>query len=194
MTPFEYTMVLISIILGLGITTILTGLAEYIRQAGLFKIYLPHLIWILLVFVLHVQEWWENYSLMTISAWKLPLFLFILLYPINLYILAHLLFPSAQHPATDSKTYYLSNYPKLFVCAILLDVLSIIHNVTIAGWSLRDQVPQIMVLILLGGMLASKTKNQKAHTAMALLLLTMMLVVLFFTGEHYTLSSYDTHQ
>lgn len=189
MTPFEYTMVLISIILGLGITTILSGLAEYIRHAGLFKIYVPHFIWILLVFVLHVQEWWENYALMSITAWKLPLFLFILLYPINLYILAHLLFPSPQQQGTDSKTYYLENYPKLFVSAIVLDVLSIIHNVTIAGWYLSDQIPQTIVLILLGGMLASKTKNQKAHTAMALLLLTMMLVVLFFTGELYTLTT-----
>ncbi|MBL7856066.1 MAG: hypothetical protein JNM57_00140 [Cyclobacteriaceae bacterium] len=189
MSPFEYTMVLISIILGLGITTILTGLAEHIRHSGLFKIYTPHLIWIALVFVLHVQEWWENYSLMSIAAWKLPLFLFILLYPINLYILAHLLFPSSRQAETDSKTYYLENYPKLFISAIILGILSIIHNLTISNWKISDQFPQAILLILLTGFLLSKTKNEKIHTIMSFILLVMMLMVLFFTRELYTLSA-----
>src|SRR5688572_24307708 len=94
MSAFEYVIVLISIILGLGITTILTGVAELIKQSKLFILYLPHIIWIVLVFVMHIHEWWFSYELKTEAVWTLPMFLFILLYPINLYILAHLLFPA----------------------------------------------------------------------------------------------------
>jgi hypothetical protein len=93
MSPFEYVIVLVSIILGLGITTILTGLAELIKHRQL-KWYAPYIIWLFLVFVLHIHEWWESYTLKSVEVWKLPMFLFIILYPINLYVLAHLLFPS----------------------------------------------------------------------------------------------------
>jgi len=53
MSPFEYVIVLISIILGLGITLVLTGIAELIRKWNAIKIFWPYLIWIGLVFVLH---------------------------------------------------------------------------------------------------------------------------------------------
>src|SRR6186713_233849 len=95
MSPFEYVIVLISIILGLGITTILTGVAEIIKQTSLKNLFAPYIIWVALVFVVHLQEWWVAYELKTVQVWTLHMLLFILLPPINLYIMAHLLFPTA---------------------------------------------------------------------------------------------------
>src|SRR5688572_17301742 len=107
MSPFEYVIVLISIILGLGITTILTGIAELIKHARPNSLYIPYSIWIVLIFVLHVQEWWISYQLKSVEIWTLQFFLLIVLYPINLYILAHLLFPAALSKEFDSKDFYL---------------------------------------------------------------------------------------
>src|SRR5688572_25096937 len=115
MTPFEYVIVLISIILGLGITTILTGIANFIKYPPAERFYLPYAIWILLVFVLHIHEWWESYSLKSLETWKLPVFLFIILYPIALYILAHLLFPSDLRKGLLTKSFYMNNYPRIFI-------------------------------------------------------------------------------
>src|SRR5687768_12309249 len=94
MSPFEYIIVLISIILGLGITLVLTGIAELIRRWNTVKIFWPHFIWIGLVFVLHIHEWWVTYELKSITVWSLPTFLFVVLYPIVLFILANILFPT----------------------------------------------------------------------------------------------------
>jgi hypothetical protein len=185
MSPFEYVIVLISIILGLGITTILTGLAEYIKHARLSTIYGPHAIWIALVFILHVHEWWENYSLMSVTAWKLPMFLFILLYPINLYILAHLLFPSEIKNGVTSRDFYLANFQRLFVSAIILDSLSVIHNLTFLGLSLAEQIPHFVVLAVLTGGIISKSKNTGLHTAIALLLLITLIVVIVITQDAF---------
>ena len=44
MTPFEYVTVLISIILGLGITQIVTGVADIIHQWDKMKLYWPHML------------------------------------------------------------------------------------------------------------------------------------------------------
>ena len=56
MSPFEYVSVLVSIIYGLGITLILTGVAELIRRWKTIVPFAPFFIWIVLVFVLHVYE------------------------------------------------------------------------------------------------------------------------------------------
>src|SRR4051812_23976190 len=93
MTPFEYVTVLISIILGLGITQIISGVADLIHNSERVKIYWPHLLWVILAFFLHVQEWWQIYELKSYTGWYLPVFIFIILYPINLFILARILFP-----------------------------------------------------------------------------------------------------
>lgn len=43
MTPFEYVSVLISIILGLGITQIVSGLADIVQHRHQVQLYWPHL-------------------------------------------------------------------------------------------------------------------------------------------------------
>jgi hypothetical protein len=175
MTPFEYVIVLISIILGLGITTILTGVAEFIKHPPTGKFYLPYAVWIILVFVLNVHEWWETYSLRSVETWKLPVFLFIILYPIALYILAHLLFPANLKDGVDTKSFYLNNYPRLFISAIIMDILGIIHNIFITGIPAQEQIFQFVVLIALSFMVVTKNKNNLAHQIIAVVLLLMTL-------------------
>jgi hypothetical protein len=53
MTPFDYVTGLISIILDLGITQIIIGVADIIHQWERVKLYWPHLLWIVFVFFLH---------------------------------------------------------------------------------------------------------------------------------------------
>lgn len=184
MSPFEYVVVLISIILGLGITTILTGIAEWIKHYRSSRLYAPYIIWIVLVFVLHIHEWWESYLLKSIEVWPLPLFLFVILYPINLYVLAHLLFPRhTDENVFDAKKYYFGNYPKFFISALVLDTISIIHNLSVLKLPFESQIVQFLVLGILGSTLLSKTKKESVHVAIALFLLLLMIVSLFFTTD-----------
>jgi hypothetical protein len=173
MTPFEYVIVLISIILGLGITTILAGVAQLIKYPPARNLYAPYIIWIILVFMLHIHDWWESYQLKSIEEWRLPMFLFIILYPIALYILAHLLFPADLKRGLITKMFYMNNYPRLFISAIIMDILGIIHNMWILKLSLSEQVFQLVLLVVLSLMLITRNKNSLAHHIIAILLLTM---------------------
>jgi hypothetical protein len=182
MSPFEYVIVLVSIILGLGITTILTGLAELIKHKQL-KWYGPYIIWLFLVFILHIHEWWESYTLKSVEVWKLPMFLFIILYPINLYVLAHLLFPSDLKSDFNPKDFYLSNYPKFFISAIISVTLSIIHNITIESYHLKDQIVHFVVLIILISFLIAKPKSKGAHIIVSVFFLMILIVSLILTRD-----------
>jgi hypothetical protein len=184
MTPFEYIIVLISIILGLGITTLLTGVAELIKHNRSTKLFTPYLIWIGLVFVLHIHEWWESYSLKSITTWKLPMFLFVILYPIALYVLAHLLFPSdLKEKAFNSKEFYLSNYPKLFITTLIFVTISFLYNITITGHKVYEQVPHFIIAIVLLTILLTKNKSPIVHTLVSFFFLLLLVISLMLTTE-----------
>jgi hypothetical protein len=176
MTPFEYVSVLISIILGLGITQIVTGIADVIQNWRSAKLYLPHGLWVVFVFFLHIQEWWVLYEMRTITTWKLPVFLFTILYPIGLFILARLLFPVyTLNQATVFKAFYYSNYNKYFGTAVILITLSIINNVFISSYTLWDQSVQLSLLALLSFLIYKKPKAEWVHLVSAIILLLVLL-------------------
>jgi hypothetical protein len=186
MSPFEFITVLISIILGLGITTILTGVAERIKHFHSTKLYAPYVIWISIVFVLHIYEWWNSFTLRSIEVWSLPMFLFILLYPIVLYVLAHLLFPSNNDPHFDAKEFYFSNYRRYFVIAIALILLSVLHNLFIEHLDIATQIGQFAALIIIVGFIILKTEKEIVHIVAASILLIMLMVSLILSNDTLT--------
>jgi hypothetical protein len=189
MTPFEYVSVLISIILGLGITLVLTGVAELIKRWKTINHFWPYLIWIILVFVLHLQEWWICYELKSVTSWSLPSFLFVISYPILLFILANLLFPTDwSKEGIDLKEFYFRSNTKFFVCTILLISISIVQNIVLSGYKIEDQVIQFVLLLIFSGLLIKPTRNTAVHTIIALLMLTVMIVTLFFTSDTLVIS------
>jgi hypothetical protein len=184
MSPFEYVSVLVSIILGLGVALVLSGVAEIIRRWNTITHFWPYQIWIVLVFVLHVQEWWATYDLRSVTTWSLPVFLFVIIYPILLFILANLLFPFRwPEKGMDMKSFYFENCNKFFFCVVLFALISMVQNVVIADYRLQDQIIQFIVLILFTGMLVWPTRNEKVHSILASLMLIMMLVGLFLTKD-----------
>lgn len=179
MSPFEYVIVLVSIIIGLGITLVLTGIAQLIREEKTVKLFWPYLIWIGLVFVLHIHEWWITYQLKSTVAWHLPTFLFIILYPILLFILANLLFPDSwEKNNRDMKQFYFAIYRKFFGCAVMLVILSVLQNIFISGLPVTTQFVHLIVLILLSAMLIAKPSSTRAHTAVAVLLMSILVASL----------------
>lgn len=176
MTPFEYVIVLISVILGLGITTILTGVAELIKNMKPVRLYTPYVVWIVIIFVLHFQEWWLSYQLMSVKEWSLQFFLLIVLYPINLYILAHLLFPASLEKDFSSKNFFLDHYPRFFIGASMLVIISILQNIFISNLNVLTQIPHVIVLSVLLFMTITKNKSSGVHTAVAIFLLVVMVV------------------
>jgi hypothetical protein len=179
MTPFEYVSVLISIILGLGITFLLTGVAEIIKRWNTLKHFWPYLIWIVLVFVLHLQEWWLCYELKSVDSWSLPSFLFVISYPILLFILANLLFPTEWTTGFDVKAFYFKTSSKFFICIIISAIISVIQNVLISGYQLEDQFVQAFVMLIFSSLLIWPTRNVAVHTIVAIVMLLTMIGGLF---------------
>ena len=176
MSPFEYVVVLISIILGLGITQIMTGVADLVHQWEKVKLYWPHTLWVVLAFIMHVQEWWITYDLkQAFDTWRLPTFLFFTLYPVSLFILARILFPYAPADGPiDMKTFYYANFRKFFLLFMVLIILSIVSNVILMGFT-ADQLLLVGLFASTGWIAIRNLQNEILHKALVVSLLIALV-------------------
>ncbi len=175
-SAFEYITVFISIILGLGVTQILTGIADLVHQNERVKVYWPHILWIFLVLILHVQEWWVTFELRNIDQWRFPLYLFVLLYPVVLFILARLLFPFGFNEGViDLKKFYFENYRRIFLFGSMLPLLSILDNLILRNFAVQDIIAQSVVLLALSTMAILKNSKPWLHKTLAVFMLLFLM-------------------
>ncbi len=176
MTPFEYITVLISIILGLGITQIVTGVADIIHQWDKIKLYWPHALWIVLVFVMHIHEWWNTYELKRQESWHLISFLFLILYPIMLFVLARILFPfGSMESEVDFKIFYFANYRKFFLIVTILVVLSVLQDTFLEGRPWMEQILKLLIPLSLSVLSWKRNYTEVLHKIVVVLLLLVFL-------------------
>ena len=105
MSLFEFLMVMVSIIIGLGISELLTGVARLIRSRSETRAYWVQLVLVAAVFIVLVQQWWEFWQLRELQEWTFALVLLYLAELVGLYLIAHLLFPE-QVRGADLRAYY----------------------------------------------------------------------------------------
>ncbi len=176
-TSFEYVTVLISIVLGLGITQILTSAAVIIQKYERVTLYWPHLFWVTFILFLHIQEWWVIYEVKDFKPWRLPVFLFVMLYPINLFVLAKLLFPhKIKGKKIELKDFYFNNYQKFFGVLIVSALLSVAYNVLILDLKWMDQLLQILLSISLSIIVIKKYSQEWLHKLIAISVVSVMVI------------------
>ena len=172
MDPFEYFIVLQSLILGLGIAQLLTGAADAISNLRNVKLGFAHTLMVLIVFSMHFQEWWYSYEYThEIEEWTSPLVMFLLVYPILLYLLARMLFPTGlRSHENDLEEYYFDQWKPLFLVMFAIVVMSYLQNVFISGWAPSSQIPQYAMIIVLFAFLGLDVKRKLAHNILMTLI------------------------
>jgi hypothetical protein len=187
-SPFEYVTILVSIILGLGITKILSSLAELLYDFKKVRFFWVHTIWVILILYIHVQEWFILYELKGYPAWKLPVFLFILIYPITLFLAASMLFPVIdKNEEVDLKTFFSNNYKPLYFLFLICIVLSLIFNLWLLDVAFKQQVFLIVLLLITSFLLLQKKLTVRIHQAFAVLLLFFAIASIVVEQNTWTI-------
>ncbi len=184
MEPFEYVVVLTSLILGLGIAQILTSLADILSHMKNVKLSTPHMILTITVFLLHIQEWWINYEYgQIVKVWTLPIVLSVLIYPILLFTLARMLFPTGiRGHETNLEDYYLDQWKWFFGIALGTLFVSIWQNSFLQGLPINASWPQFaFALVYLTVMLLNL--NQKWLHIVIQLMALLGLVAYMITDD-----------
>ncbi len=169
-STFEYVSILISIILGLGITHLLTALSEILYHPKQLKFYWPHAIWVYFILFLFIQDWIISYQLKDKNVWYFHEVLFVLLYPILLFGAAKMLLPThSGEEQKDMKSFYFQQYPAIFAIMGISALISLLFNHILLRVEPIQQVPIGFLLLLLTLMVFKQPKNEVYHKGLALL-------------------------
>ena len=133
MDDFNYLAVPISIILGLGITQLLSGLGRWVENRTSVPAYAPTIVWIVTLLVMHVQTWWSMYGLRHHQDWTFFQFVVVLLQPTTLFLLTTAVVPSSASAARDLKSNYFAQRRWFFSLLIVLLAVSILRDVVLTG-------------------------------------------------------------
>jgi hypothetical protein len=100
--------VVVSIIVGLCITTLLNGFARFVQHPRRAKVSLLHLGWAASLLLAVIHFWWWEFRLSLVPQWTFPIYFFVTLYAILFYSLCTLLFPSDLLDYSGYEDYFLS--------------------------------------------------------------------------------------
>jgi hypothetical protein len=134
MDRFNFMMVLLSIIVGLGITEILVNIARQIKMRKSSKASWIHSGIVAMLFLGFLQIWWESWGLRELDQWAFPHLLLLLVTPVGLFIISHLVYPDTLD-GVDMETYYFDNTRLLWLAAALMIPTGMIFNAIAFGGS-----------------------------------------------------------
>lgn len=179
MEAFAYLSILTSIVLGLGITRVLTGFGRVLQVRRRMTLYWVHHLWSANLFLYLVLNWWILFRWRTQSEWTFFIFLFVLLSPTVGFLLSVLLFPEPMEDGINLKQHFYANHRGFFLLGALLAPLDMVDTL-LKGWdhfaAQGPVYPASMVLVLVLNLIAAWTKNEKYHAFFAVFFAVWLLI------------------
>jgi hypothetical protein len=176
---FEYLTVLISVVIGLSVTSFLTNVVRIIHLRGDVTISWVQLLWSATMLIWTIAFWWDQ------QQWTYPLFIFLLAYSTLLFFLMALLFPEGVPADHNYRTQFMRNRVwffgvlLLFLCVDVIDYLvKLDKDVSIVGH--LPYAAFIGPLIVLS-LFAMRTDNLVFHRVFAVYSVLAVLVMSVIT-------------
>jgi hypothetical protein len=172
---FEFLMVLVSVVIGLGLTEILSGAANLLRAREKVRFHWFHILFQLGVFFALLQQWWEFWDMQGMGQISYFAVLAILAPPVFLFLIANLLYPSNPVGA-DLEEYYYQQASLLWGLVIAGTVMGtfvqplifgepVLHPANLSG------IPMIAICLFL-----AFSKNRRAHSVLGPIVILIVLL------------------
>ena len=163
MNPFSYLSVLVSIVLGLGVSQLLKGFSRWLELRKEFAAFGPTIAWATFLLLVHFQTWWSMYGMRDYVNWTFIQFSVVLLQPIILFLLAALVFPSSSSPHRRLQDHFFHQRRWFFGLFLVLIAVSLLKDLARSG-SLPDpaNVGFHLAGVVVGG-LGLALKDERSH-------------------------------
>lgn len=166
MSQFEFSTVLVSIVIAIAITEILATWGRIIRMRGRIRPYWVHLGWMALVLLLAIQFWWSLWELNDWPGWGFFEYVLSLLPFLTLVVLTFLLCPDPtldRHDELERFFYENSGWFFALAGAFLLELM--ITNPVLRGepWLSSENGFRLGGLLVMSSLV--RTRNRRVHAA-----------------------------
>ena len=105
---FPHIRIVMGIVVGLGVTRLLSGVARIIQHPSQYRLCLVHLAWTASVLLMLIHFWWWEFGLFGVAEWTFGVYLFIIGYAVLLFLLAALLYPDSMLDYSSYEDFFFS--------------------------------------------------------------------------------------
>jgi hypothetical protein len=183
---FNYVMVLASVIIGLGIAHLLTGVAAIVQHPSRETTYWVHRLWVAAVFLRVTFWWWFEFRLSQIPQWTFTLYVFVLAYALLIYLWCALLFPRDLAGYDGFKDYFYSRRGWFFGIALATQAIDVADTLLKGMDHFRSLGPSYPILILaVSGLMliAMRARNERFHAAFAIFSVAYLVAYPWFVFD-----------
>jgi hypothetical protein len=184
---YQHVRVVISIIVGLCITTLLSGFSKFVQHPRRDKVSLLHLGWATALLLSVIHFWWWEFRLMLVQQWTFAIYFFVILFAILFFSLCTLIFPSDLRDYSGFEEYFISRR-KWFFGLLAATFIADIIDTNLKGpaylHSLGIQYPIRIAVGLTVCIIGWFTRNRRVHFG--------LLAVSFCYQIVYIASLYNT--
>ena len=182
---FIHVRIVMGMVVGLGITRLLMGVAGLVQHPRRAKLSAIHLLWALSVLIELALFWWWEFELRSLPRWSFGVFAFLVSYSVTLFMLAALLFPDKIDEYDGYEDFFLQRRHWFFGVFIATDLFDIVDTL-IKGEPYFDTLGLeylVQVPIFIGlACIAIFTKDRRYHLGLVIahLLYQLWWVIILF--------------
>ncbi len=171
MDPYEYLTVFVSVILGLAVVHLLSGVSLILDTRIRERIDWIHAVWTANVFVTTLLVWWFNFSLTAIQEWTLLHFLNLVAYSVVLYLMSGLLYPVKGAEIIDFRAHFEANRPRFFMVCLAFQAVdftdaALEQQALGSGWVPLHLVSLVVFSVAFA--IGIRSNNRALHGALAI--------------------------
>jgi hypothetical protein len=183
-SPFDFVCAFYSVVLGVAVAQLMTGVARLIEERDRVRWYWVQGAWVLTVLLGDVGNWWSMWQSRSVKNWSIYTFLLLIALIGSIYVMTVLLFPriSPTEEPIDLDQHYYKSRRIFFWTTFTSWALALVCNWTLFPIELSDPWIIIPAIMLVLSIVATLTANRIYHAIFAVLGLVAMILVLVVEG------------
>jgi hypothetical protein len=166
---FSYLAVLLSIVLGLGLTQLLTATGRLIRHRDRVHVQWVPLFWAAILLLIYVQVWWSMYGLRLRREWTFLDFCIVLAQTAMLYLMAAVVLPEqVEEEGMDLRAYFDRQHRWFFALFLATLVISVAKDVILDGQLPNRTNLGFHAVFAVGCLTGLLVRRQRSHEVLAI--------------------------
>jgi fumarate reductase subunit D len=181
----EYLSVLVSIIVGLGLSHLLSSVGKLLSRRHRVRVYGPSVMSAILIFLAHIQFWWGSFDFGEQVQQNFFAFVIFLLTPVLLYLVAVLVLPELDQDdsgVVSLRDHYYEARPWYYGLAAAVPVATIIRNTAVQGEPFWNQDRPFELVFLVMMLVGALTASERVHRILPLVVLALFTAMVVLTG------------
>jgi hypothetical protein len=167
-TPFEFVTVFFSVVIGLGVAHLLTGVADLVEVRDRVRLDWIHSSWLVVLFFFLMQSWWGLWALHGLTAWSYPSFILVVVMLGTLYLISSLALPRIGEDVIDLRRHFEVVRPTFMVLLTINVSLAAVLNGLLFDTPFLSVFTAISIASAVLGLLAAIISNRAFQGAVVI--------------------------